>query len=215
MLRTKVKASSVTNLTDARYFAAWETEWLGFNFNTGSEDYIQPNTMKAIKEWVDGVKIVGEFDLQEAEEILAAADMLELDAVQVGTFAGGSTLQALHEQEVPLIKEMVVQRPEELGAMKPQMQAQEEWVAYFLLDFHKNGIAWRGLQPEQRDQLRALAESFPLLVSLDLSPDELNAFLDDIPVAGISLRGGAEEKVGYKSFDELDELFEAIEILEG
>ncbi len=30
---------------------------------------------------------------------------------------------------------------------------------------------------------------------------------------GIVLRGGAEEKVGFKSFDELDEVFEALEIL--
>lgn len=215
MLKTKVKASSVTNLTDARYFAAWGTEWLGFNLNTGSEYYIQPNTMKAIKEWVDGVKVVGEFDLQGAEEILAAADMLELDAVQVGTFSTQETLQALHEQEVPVIKEVVVQDTGEFGAIVAQLQAQEAWVSYFLFDFQKSGITWPALLEDGLAELKDLAQTYPVLVAMDVDGQQLNAMLEELPVKGISVRGGAEEKVGYKSFDELDELFEAIEVLEG
>lgn len=215
MLKTKVKASSVTNLTDARYFAAWETEWLGFNLNTGSEYYIQPNTMKAIKEWVDGVKVVGEFDLQEAEEILAAADMLELDVVQVGTFSTQETLQALHEQEVPIIKEVVVQDTGEFGAIAAQLQAQEAWVSYFLFDFQKSGITWPALLEDGLAELKDLAQTYPVLVAMDVDGEQLNAMLEELPVKGISVRGGAEEKVGYKSFDELDELFEAIEVLQG
>lgn len=215
MLRTKVKASSVTNLTDARYFAAWETEWLGFNLNTGSEYYIQPNTMKAIKEWVDSVKVVGEFDLQEAEEILAAADMLELDAVQVGTFSSQETLRALYEQEVPVIKEVVVQDTGEFGAITAQLQAQEVWVSHFLFDFQKNGITWPDLLKDGLPELKDIAQTYPILVAMDVSAEQLETMLEELPINGISVRGGAEEKVGYKSFDELDDLFEAIEVLEG
>lgn len=215
MLKTKVKASSVTNLTDARYFAAWGADWLGFNLNTGSEYYIQPNTMKAIKEWVDGVKVVGEFDLQSAGEILAAADMLELEAVQVGTFAGQDTLQALYEQEVPVIKEVVVQAVGEFDAIEAQLQTQQAWVSHFLLDFQKNGITWSDLLEEGLSALRGLAEAYPVLVAIDVDAEQLNTLLKEIPVHGISVRGGAEEKVGYKSYDELDDLFEAIEVLEG
>jgi phosphoribosylanthranilate isomerase len=213
MLKTKVKASSVTNLTDARYFAAWETEWLGFNLNTGSEHYIQPNNMKAIKEWVDGVKVVGEFDLQDAEDILAAADLLELDAVQVGTFATQDTLQALHDQEVPIIKEVVVQSLSELDAIAARMQAEEAWVDYFLLDFEKNGISWPEVESESLATLKHLAEAYPLLITIELDAQQLNKLLEAVPIRGISVRGGAEEKVGYKSFDELDELFEELEVL--
>ena len=95
MLKTNVKASSVTNLTDARYFAAWEVAWLGFNFDAGSDRYIQPQLMKAIREWVDGVKAVGEFNMQAPEEIRAAAELLALDAVQVGMFTDLSALDSL------------------------------------------------------------------------------------------------------------------------
>jgi len=159
--------------------------------------------------------VVGEFDLQEAEEILAAADMLELDAVQVGTFSTQETLQALHEQEVPVIKEVVVQDTGEFGAIAAQLQAQEAWVSYFLLDFQKSGITWPALLKGGLAELKDLAQNYPVLVAMDVDGEQLDAMLEELPVKGISVRGGAEEKVGYKSFDELDELFEAIEVLEG
>ena len=106
MLKIKVKASQVTNLTDARYFAAWEVEWLGFNFDQGSEHYIQPQSMKAIKEWVEGVQVVGEFSLASAEDINSAIELLDLDAVQVGMFTETSVLEAING--APVIKEIVI-----------------------------------------------------------------------------------------------------------
>ena len=83
MLKINVKASQITNLTDARYFAAWEVKWLGFNFDSGSEHYILPQNMKAIKEWVEGVKLVGEFSFASADDINSAVELLELNVVQV------------------------------------------------------------------------------------------------------------------------------------
>ena len=42
MLKKRVKAGSVTHLTDARYFAAWDVEFIGFCFDPESSDYISP-----------------------------------------------------------------------------------------------------------------------------------------------------------------------------
>ena len=41
---------------------------------------------------------------------------------------------------------------------------------------------------------------------------ELNEMLETVQIHGLSLKGGEEEKVGYKSFDELDEVLDALEI---
>ncbi|MCB0588955.1 MAG: N-(5'-phosphoribosyl)anthranilate isomerase, partial [Phaeodactylibacter sp.] len=135
MLKTKVKASSVTNLTDARYFAAWEIEWLGFNFDPGSEAYIQPQAAQAIKEWIDGVKVAGEFGLQSFEEILTAVDMLELDGVQIGRFGSIETLKALHENEVPILLETVVEDAGKLREAAAAFPQTAPYVEAFILNF--------------------------------------------------------------------------------
>ena len=214
MLKTKVKASSVTNLTDARYFAAWDIEWLGFNFDTGSETYIQPQAMQAIKEWVDGVKIVGEFSLQPAEDILKAADLLELEAVQLGMFADTTTLQKLHKEEVPVLLEIILETPGELANAASRMKAQAPFVEAFLLNFDKNGIGWAGLGEEARELLKNLCQDYRIILSMDFEAATLEQALELLQPYGINVHGGAEEKVGFKSFDELDELFEALETYE-
>ena len=77
MLKVKVKAGSITNLTDARYFAAREAEWLSFPLGEGA-GMIEPIKVKAIAEWVDGVKIVGEFNFSSPEEIVSLSEGLSL-----------------------------------------------------------------------------------------------------------------------------------------
>jgi phosphoribosylanthranilate isomerase len=170
--------------------------------------------MEAIREWVDGVKILGEFNLQATDEILGAVDMLKLDAVQVGMFADLQTLKALHEAEVPVIQEMVVQDLSELDAIETQMKANEDQVQYFVLDFAKNNLKWADIQSNAQGQLQELCEEFPILLSADFPAGQVEEVLETTAAAGISVRGGEEEKVGYKSFDELDDLFEALETFE-
>ena len=214
MLKTKVKASSVTNLTDARYFAAWDVEWLGFNFDVGSETYIQPQAMQAIKEWVDGVKIIGEFSLQPFEEILSAADLLELDGVQLGPFTPSDTLRALHENEAPILLEAVVEEAGKLEEATAGFAAMAPYVEAFILNFDKNGISWKSLQGGTLKYLMELCLDYPVILSLDFDAGTLEEALESLQLYGINVRGGAEEKVGFKSFDELDELFEALETYE-
>lgn len=213
MLKTKVKASSVTNLTDARYFAAWGTEWLGFNFDSGSDYYIQPQVMKAIQEWVDGVQIVGEFNLQPPEEILAAVELLGLDAIQVGMFSDIGALRS-NGLKAPIIQELILESSEGIDPLAEQLAQGYTAADIFLLNFDKNGIQWSALKAEDRAKLQALSREHLILLSIGLTAGELDEMLNLIHPYGISVQGGEEEKVGFKSFDELDVLFEALEITE-
>ena len=108
MLKTKIKACAVTNLTDARYFEAREVEWLGFRLDGDPINGISLLAAKAIAEWVDGVKIVGEFDFVTADEIREVATHLHFDAVQVGMFTPVHELEQL--EGVSIIQEVVVEK---------------------------------------------------------------------------------------------------------
>lgn len=216
MLKTKVKASSITNLTDARYFAAWEVEWLGFDLNTGSTNYIEPHLVKAIKEWVDGVKIVGEFELSSPDRINEMVEALGLDGAQLGMFTPIETFQELEFATI-LFKEIVIEKDTNIADLKDQLATFAPYVKAFLLNFDKNGISAANLQEDtnlSKEALQMLCEIYPILLDLHIPPSNLADYLDTTSPLGLSVKGGAEEKVGFKSFDELDEVFEALEIEE-
>ena len=60
-LKTEVKVGNISNLSDARYCAGMGVQYLGFSMDSNSEHYVDQNTLKTIKEWIVGPKIVGEF----------------------------------------------------------------------------------------------------------------------------------------------------------
>ena len=214
MLKTKVKASSITNLTDARYFAAWEAEWLGFNFDAGSEEHIPVQNAIAIKEWVDGVKIVGEFGaMHSAEDIKATIELVGLDAVQLGMLVESST--AIELKNVSIIKEFVVQNDTTEEDIAEHFSNFAACTETFLLDFSKSNFTWEVLQSSEQITLnfvRELCQEFKIIIGMDYSGDMIDDFLEGIIPFGIHVKGGEEEKVGFKSFDVLDEVFENLEI---
>lgn len=210
MSNAKIKASAVTHLTDARYFAAWEVDWLGFVLTPGQDAYVDPRQLAAIREWVDGPAICGEFSLADADAIQRLADDLSLDAVQVDHFTDTDVLRRLAGRR-PLLQELVIEGYSDTDQLTDLLRAHAEYVDYFLLNFAKGGVSWRDLEEGYPLSLATLTEWCrlkPTLLEIELGSHPPQAILDVIPAAGFSLRGGAEEKVGYKGFDELDEFFE-------
>lgn len=211
----KIKASSIQNLTDARYFAAWHVEWLGFSLELGNANYTRPQDVKEIKEWLVGPKIVGEFGLaQSLEEIKEAVELLNLDAVQVGPYAEGTLLQGL--APISVLQEWILEDWEGLAGFAQHCQQTADWVAYYYLNLEKSGLNWTSLQENTAalEQLKALCEEYPIILSLQCSPEELEAIIQQVQPHGWSFQGGEEERVGVKSFDDLDGFFETLEELD-
>lgn len=216
MLNTKVKANSITHLTDARYFAAWEVEWLGFQLSPGADYYLSPQHVSAFQEWVDGVKICGEFGLPDIQELNAAIDLLGLKAVQVGLFTTYDTIKAL-EGKVEVLQELVVENYTDMSDLELVMASNKDVVDYFVFQCSKGGIQWSDIlegTPFTVEQLQQWANQYPILLDIELDGDTNAAqLLEQVPIKGFTVIGGEEEKVGLKSFDELDDFFEALEVL--
>ncbi|RME97046.1 MAG: hypothetical protein D6772_10960 [Bacteroidetes bacterium] len=214
MLKTKVKASSLTHLTDARYFAAWETEWLGFRLSDTPGAGIEPAQLLAIREWVDGVQICGELSRTDADTILAQADFLQLDWVELSADTDTATLQVVASR-LPIIQEIRVEGYTTANDINELLSQNQAYVQYFLLNLAQGGITWSDLAagyPFSIDQVRAWAATFPILLEVDTGNILPSAILQEVHIAGFSVRGGEEEKVGYKTFDQLDSFFEDIEL---
>ncbi|HPH17707.1 MAG TPA: hypothetical protein PLE32_02990 [Haliscomenobacter sp.] len=210
----KIKAGSITNLTDARYFSAWEVEWLGFNLSEGEENAIAPMQLAAIREWVEGPKIVGEFSLSPKEEILHYVAELQLDAVQVGMFTDLATVMDLSYQ-LPVIKEIVVEKTTTVGDIEFMLSHFAPHVTYFLLNFDKGGFNWDQVQKGEIlnvPVLQDFCQNFPILLGIGVASTELKSMLELLQPLGLNLLGGEEEKIGVKSFDDVDEIFEHLSL---
>ena len=208
MYNPQIKASQITNLTDARYFAAWGVEWLGFGLEPGQDHVVAPAQMAAIKEWVEGPKMVGEFSGLDVDLIRQSVDLLGLDAVEVSRFANLSALQL----SIPIIMDIVMEAHLEPEALIDLLKTNET-AEYFILDFEKNASINNFREKFPVSWLSGLAKQFPVFIRTGLDTYSLEEITQEIKPLGISLAGGEEEKVGLKSFDELDQIFEALEPL--
>ncbi len=212
MLNTKIKASQISNLTDARYFAAWMIDWMGFCLDEAAEHRVTPELLHAIRDWVAGPIIVGEFGEQEASYIQEAVRFLNLDAVQVGSFYDKKRLEEL--KDISVIREVIIDH----NSAKETLQTCENLaphVAYFLLECGTNNINWASIKENKNgwniDTLQQLCDKYPIILSMNLKDKEVVEVMENLKLVGLNVFGGAEEKTGFKSYDELDELFEQLE----
>ena len=198
-----IKASGITNLTDARYFAAKEADFLGFNLEENTEGYLDPMYMKAIREWVEGPAIVGEFVDAPLAYVREAAAFFGLDAVQVPAAAHGAGLAAL--EGLSVIATLDGAQPDIDGLL----DTTAPFVQYFLIDISAVIDAATGILSDA-ERWKKRCSDFPILISADLPAERWPALMDALQPAGLNVAGGEEERVGVKSFDEIEAIFEAL-----
>lgn len=212
MLKTKIIANNITNLTDARYYAAWYVDWLGFDLRKATKQNMTLEEVKAMKKWIEGPVVVGELDLLDYEKGKAIIDYLELEAIQVGMFTPVAYLQSL--PETTIIKEVIIEKNATYETILAHLNEYFEVVDYFLIDFGKNNWTWEELTKHPSfnlDHLKAICQKMEVFLQINISPTQMEEMLAIIQPYGLSITGGDEEKVGYKSFEEVDELFERLE----
>lgn len=211
MSKPEIIAGDVQNLTDARYFAAREVTYLSFRF----DDSFNAQQAAAIREWVGGVQMMGAFDVQDEGEIRSIAAFAQLNSIELSMFAD-PTLVANLAKAFRLFQRVIIEpttTPEELLA---HINTYRPWINTFILDFRKNHISFSALRshhPLSGDFLATLAHAMPIFLSIPLDAADLQPLLSQLKPKGLEIIGGLEEKTGFKSFDEVDELFDALEEL--
>ena len=206
----KIKADGIANLTDARYFAAKEVEWLSFNFTEGAPDYINPSVAKAIAAWVEGVQIIGKWSKLSVSEINEWSKLLNLNLVQIDDFLISFNIQPL---EVAVIKRFVMSAFENETSLRDEMQRLESLVVAFELDFET--LSWNDLKQNRHgfrvQDLAKLSRDFKIIFKMNIQAAEIESFKSKINPYGLTVCGGEEERVGVKAFDELDAIFDILE----
>ncbi|MBB4080892.1 phosphoribosylanthranilate isomerase [Lewinella aquimaris] len=204
MLTTPLLAHGITHLTDARYFAAWHPDYLCFPLGEGglSLDYFL-----AIREWVEGPVCVAE--LGGDAGTVHTAEELHTSGITHVMLDYGTDPTSFREAGIQVLTRMPVAGYQSALDIADQLN---EVSGPILLDFTAGGITWSDLtdgHPFSPGMLKEMTGDRQIFLRIDLTPDEAHAATET--VYGLALSGSSEEKVGYKSFDDLDDLLEALE----
>ena len=179
-------AYDIANLTDARYFAARGAHMIGFSIDLSSVEEIN-----AIKDWVD----VPEFFLHLGAKPSAELVWEWQERTGIDTF-------------------LVSGLSEDLPGLFPKAK----WISFFdpkqaevnfdlsLLFVQNNGLT---LISKSSPELESY-EDIPIYFELD--PTNLPALENRNQFTGVLLRGSEEDKLGIKSYDEIDDFLDSVEI---
>ncbi len=111
-LKTFVKVSNISNLSDARYCAGMGVDLLGFCVVEGQEHYIKPKHFQEIRGWVTGPKIVAEVHgLRDAAQLESILEDYKPDYLEMGM----AELSAISTYPVPVL--LSVRSDERLDAL--------------------------------------------------------------------------------------------------
>ena len=186
MLGIQVKASSITHLTDARYFAAYGVNYLGFVVEENYDGYIGVEKINEIKAWVEGPKTIGEINTSETIDVNEVIEKYALDGIHLGVFSFIDV-----PEDVFLIRDVLFDDIKN----KEDLPGANIWVLKTNTPYAEacEKAKKLGIDPEQ-----CLIDT-PIIKEIDTDSKY-----------GIIVRGSDEEKVGYKSYDGLDDIFESL-----
>jgi len=204
-----LKASKISHLTDARYFSARGASVMGFDLDPGSPDFVKPEQVHAISDWVDGVQLAGEFGQNSIEEILHLSDSLKLDYIQLPHNYDRENLMELSGKKI--IQQVLVEKSTTAEELTHQITDLAPLTRAVELDFvtqNINPLAGEGFGIEGLNRIIDLHHCF---IKAPLTPDSMANLSKLTSFPGLTFTGSHEEKVGFKSFEDIDTIIDYLE----
>lgn len=184
-LKTFVKVSNVTNLSDARYCAGMEVDMLGFVCVTGKSHFVPVSQFQDIRGWITGPAIVAEIEGIDEEEVSSIIENYKPDYLQVNY-----QLAQKITNDLPLIIRF------------------EPEINWDILNNQK--VNFCILTAEQFQQHKEIIPAPIALIVEHIKDDSLSIFVEE--KIGIALSGSDEISPGLKDFDSLANILEQLEV---
>ncbi len=225
----EIWANNITNLTDARYFAAYNAAWVGFCFDKNSPNHIAPNVAAGIAGWLEGPAIAGSFGINtDTHFIKNIAQSLNLQAIILNKNHNISDLQSdlrddLHN--LPIFFELGINDFKTSNFLT--FLENNKHAKGFIFNFNQENnqknnnennqadINWAQIFASEIidfDAFKKSTKEFSIYLNLNFNLEIIQNIQKYLPdLKGIVLQGSEEEAVGVKSFEDLDEILEEIE----
>lgn len=201
-LRTFVKISGITNLSDARYCAGMYVDLLGFALEEGSGKFISPTQYNEITGWVSGLEFVGEFETYTANQVLEAlanyptVKWVEHDRIEPLVELEGRGHGLIYKMDLEEVRHIELEVAQKLD---------ESGIIFHITSAHQE------LDEADMSAIKLISEHCRVILGIGITADNVSSLIHDLNLYGISLTGGVEIKPGLKDFDELAYILEALE----
>lgn len=192
-LKVITKVGAVNNLSDARYCAGMAVDFIGFDFDKTSDNYISIEKFTQISEWISGVKLVAEFNDASFEDIEEVVSRCNIDAIQVDNLE-------LVKPLVNLNKQIILN----LSLHDARGLPDELLVDFVIINVSEKDD--KGLTV-----IQSLSKNHKVLLSEGITATNVESLVQKYDASGIALKGGNEIRPGFKDYDELADILEAIE----
>ncbi len=194
MLPIPVIALEINHLTDARYFAAWLIDWMSFPLDGANA--IRPQVALQMAEWVEGPKLAARYEMTPIEDILQQWETLPAQGLILSGEHYLSQL-ALHQVELPFFLELPLKTSPDI--IRQIDHFNPLGIILFAPD---TPVSAATLSPWQNTDC-------PIYVHTEnQSCETLWEQTQQKRLQGWAVSGAGEEKVGYKSFEQQDEVYE-------
>ena len=206
----RIKAGSITNLTDARYFAAVGAEFIGFCFDEDDKQYVKPEQALEIKGWLHEPAVVGEFNGQSISEINLLHASFNFSYVQLSKKYKENDWQQI---DIPKIIEVPVNENTTFSNLKSNIKRVGEHADLILLNFRKFGVQWKSIKRPKTlsiEGLKQAIEGHKILFDIELSADDAQEIIEEMPMYGLNVVGSHEVEVGLKNFENIDAVMEIL-----
>jgi phosphoribosylanthranilate isomerase len=186
----QLKISSITNLTDARFFSAIGAHYLGFCLDVLNEYNISIPKAKEIISWLHEPVIVGEFGIhQSKEEIEYAAKELSMSDIQI---------PYSHPQREELAFEKFLQIDvNDLSVIGSRQPAD-----FVILKLHPEDLS--------NQTVRDFISKHKVFIEAGFSKENILPITGSLRPYGIQISCRKEEKTGWSAVDEYADILELI-----
>lgn len=188
-LKTFVKVSGVNNLSDARYCAGMGVNQLGFNIESNHSNYTDPQSFKELSDWVSGVDFVGEIESVESKG-------------NITSLIEGYALNAIQVSHAELIDEALESGKEVIYYTASVKDAEE--IA------EKFGSNLSYILVEDDSAVKAISGT-DIVIGSGFDAQNIESVLEEVQPKGIALKGSDEIRPGFKDFDEMADILEALD----
>ncbi|WP_299251540.1 hypothetical protein [uncultured Cytophaga sp.] len=201
-LTIPVILNSVNNLSDARYAAGMGVEFMSFEADEKSDRYVDPNLFKAITSWLSGIQTVASISVLNPQTLSSIQEYYQPDYILFESIDGITQTQL---NEIKCIQKISLSSTNILHQLTSLNYKIFDESSYILLDVSE-WMDWK----DHSDLIITLNEQYPILWELPIEQEDIS-FIQSLELKGIAIKGGDEQRPGWKDMDALIDILEALE----